>query len=449
MNRMNLGIGLATANRQKLFLSQKMKHSLELLQMPVAELAQELSEYIQNNPILEIDDTAKHPDDIKHEEWDGYHRSTKRLDDDFNQEQAISANTSLSEHLLFQLKTAGLADDDVRIGLEIIGNLSEDGYFRADIEEIARDCNVMLAQVENVLDKIKTFEPVGVASQNFTECVIAQLPQIGALPKDVEKIKHLLDNCSTELATYKYDDITKKTGLSRNNLNELLELVRRIDPKPGLSFNETSQNIVPDVFIVRKGDRFEVLVNDTWLPKVHLNSYYVNAAKSKEFDAATKTYLAEKVAGAKWILHSLRNRHQTMYKVAKALIEEQREFLLYGNSHLKPLRLRDIANVTGLHESTVSRITNGKYAQMEHGVIELKKFFSKGMDGEDGNISTRHIKQLIQEVIAAEPVSKPYSDEKIVGLLKGQGVDLARRTVAKYREELKIPTMSMRRRIKG
>jgi RNA polymerase sigma-54 factor len=205
---------------------------------------------------------------------------------------------------------------------------------------------------------------------------------------------------------------------------------------------------MPDVYIVRNGDQFEVLMNESGLPPIRLNTYYLKALKNENLDSATKDYLEDKVKNALWVLKSLQKRQKAIYRVTKLIVEIQHDFLLKGESYLKPLRLKDIADITELHESTISRVTSGKYALCEQGLLELKSFFSKGMDSDEGDVSTRKIKTQIREIVDNESPQSPYSDEKIVKLLSEQGVDIARRTVAKYRDEMNIATMSQRKRMR-
>lgn len=476
MNDPRLNLGLQTKLSQKLLITPQMKQSLSLLQMPITELTQEISSYLETNPALETSepDFSDIPDDempeqatnsdqslldsLNSPEWDDYINEgnsnelsfTPLTDEDMmNYEQYVAGKPSLSQHLLFQLRTLDLTEEELFIGEEIIGNLSDDGYFRADVDEIAGECETTPAKVKKVLEVIKTFDPSGIASQNLAECVLSQLDDVGASEGEILQIKELFDKFSEEMASFKYDEIVKKSGLDRENINDLMELVRRTDPRPGLNFSGADNSyILPDVYIVREGDNFEVVLNESGLPRVRLNTRYLKALKSGGLDADTKNYLEDKVKNAVWILKSLQKRQKAIYKVAKAIVDIQHDFLLKGEAFLKPLRLKDIAEITELHESTVSRVTAGKYALTDQGLLELKSFFSKGMDSDDGDVSTRKIKVMIREIVDNEPTDKPYSDEKIVGLLAAQGIDVARRTVAKYRDEINIPTMSQRKRMR-
>jgi RNA polymerase sigma-54 factor len=476
MNDPRLNLGLQTKLVQKLLITPQMKQSLSLLQMNITDLVQEIDMYIENNPTLEVVDHDTIPDDfddtpdgdssddrsllddLSTPEWDDYiadsdHNElsfTPLSEDEMSDyEQYVAVEDTLEESLLFQLKTAGLTPLQIEIGREIIGNLDDDGYFRDGVDEIAESNEVDPEAVYEVLDIIKTFDPIGIACATLAECILMQLPSVGASEGEIEQISELFENYSSELTSFRYDDIERKSGLDRENLTDLLDLIRKTDPRPGASFNSRgNSNITPDVYIVRNGEEFDVLMNESGIPPVRLNTYYLKALKNTELDGKTKEYIEEKVKNALWVLKSIQKRQKAIYKVTKSIVDVQREFLLKGESYLKPLRLKDVADMTELHESTISRVTAGKYALCEQGLLELKSFFSKGMDSDDGDVSTRRIRTLIREIVDGESAESPYSDEKIVGMLSEQGVEIARRTVAKYRDELNIPTMSKRKRMR-
>jgi RNA polymerase sigma-54 factor len=351
--------------------------------------------------------------------------------------------------LTAQLQVAGLSREEVLAAIEIIGNLDDDGYFRMDLAEIAEECGVSEDIAKRALAELQCFDPSGIASRTLAECILTQLPGVGASPGEIEQIKEIFDQFSAELISYKYEDIERKLGFDRDNLDDLLSLIRRTDPRPGASFSESASYITPDVYIVKDGENYEVAMNEYGLPPLRLNKYYLKVIKQAGIDGGTKDYIEEKLKDALWVLKSLQKRQKAIYKVTKAIIEVQKDYLAKGDEYLKPLRLKDIADKTELHESTVSRVTSGKYAFSPRGLVELKSFFSKGMDSTDGeDISTRRIKSLIRSMVDAEPGDAPYSDEKIAAMLSDDGVKVARRTVAKYREELKIPTMSQRKRMR-
>lgn len=478
MSDTRLNLGLQTKLTQKLMITPQMKQSLSLLQMPITELVQEISAYLEENPALESidmdydaeipsDDTPDQPveetaessllEDLTKPEWDEYIADTPSDltfmptsdDEQTDFEQFLSADQTLTEHLMFQLRTAGLSDKQVEIGEHIIGNLSEDGYFRADIAEVADECGASTDETNEVLEIIRGFDPAGIASSTLVDCILAQLEELDVTEGECEQIRELLECYASELATFKYEEIERKCGIEKDNLDELLAIIRRTDPRPGLSFESGGSNyILPDAFIVRDGESFDVSLNEQGLPAIRVNEYYRKSLKNGSLDDATREYMEEKVKNAVWILKSLQKRQKAIYKVTKAIVDVQKDYLMMGEAHFKPLRLKDVAEMTGLHESTVSRVTAGKYVMTDHGLLELKSFFSKGMDSVEGDTSTRKIKLMIRSLVDGEPVESPFSDEKLVQLLSSDGVDIARRTVAKYRDEMNIPTMSQRKRMR-
>jgi RNA polymerase sigma-54 factor len=453
-----------------------MIQSLTLLQMPIAELSLECSKILEENPVLETDDFDLDADggdektgdaeeteetlldNLSSPEWDNYigDGNSNELaflpqpsDDDSDYEDYISAEESLAEHLLNQLRTENLNAKQIEIGEMIIGNLTEAGYFLVDLSEIAESCFCTEEEVSEVLSVIKTFDPAGIASETLTECILAQLPDLDVSEGEQEQIREILLKYSKELESYKYDEIVRKTGLDRGSLNEMLEIMRRTDPKPGLKFSpDRNKAIIPDAYIVRSGDEFDVRLNETGLPPMRLNRYYLMNVKSPELDENTRKYIAEKLKSAIWILKSLHRRQSVLYRVTKAIVDVQKDYLSRGEKYFKPLRLKDVADITELSESAVSRATAGKYVLTDQGMLELKSFFSKKLDTSEGDTSSRSVKTQIRTLLDGEPVAAPFSDDKLTHLLNNMGIDIARRTVAKYREEMKIPKKAERKRMK-
>ena len=350
---------------------------------------------------------------------------------------------------MYQLNVNVVDKEERRIGEYIIGNLSEDGYFRIDEDTACDELNVDKALFEKVLDIIKTFMPSGIASSSLTECIITQIKDMGCEEVYIDLVEELLSGYSAELAAFKYDDILKGMSIERDTFDYLLELIKKTDPRPGLNFSGSDTKFVtPDVFIVPNEENFDIIVNEKGIPNIRLNNYYIKMLQGSNLDSEAKSYIKDKVKNAVWVIESLQKRQKAIYKVVKAIAEFQGDFLQYGISMLKPLKLKDIAEATGLHESTVSRVTSGKYAMTKHGLIELKSFFSKSLESQDGDMSIGVIKQKIKELIDEEDKTVCLSDQRIVELMEEKGIKIARRTVAKYRDEMNIPTMSQRRRLR-
>ena len=483
MNNINQNLDIKNTLQTTVFITPQMKQSLAILQMPIVELEQELSNILEENPILEVaedggsddfdslddfdnsensiednedtQDNEKNLDNLVEkvtgddwEEYIGYEKlddiSYKSTNDEnnFDLEQVIGAKESLYEHLMYQLNVNIVDKEERRIGEYIIGNLSEDGYFRIDEDTACDELNVDKELFEKVLDIIKTFTPSGIASSSLTECIITQIKDMGCEEVYIDLVEELLSGYSAELAAFKYDDILKGMSIERDTFDYLLELIKKTDPRPGLNFSGSDTKFVtPDVFIVPNEENFDIIVNEKGIPNIRLNNYYIKMLQGSNLDSEAKSYIKDKVKNAVWVIESLQKRQKAIYKVVKAIAEFQGDFLQHGISMLKPLKLKDIAEATGLHESTVSRVTSGKYAMTKHGLIELKSFFSKSLESQDGDMSIGVIKQKIKELIDEE-------DKTVCELMEEKGIKIARRTVAKYRDEMNIPTMSQRRRLR-
>lgn len=492
MNSLRQNIDIKNTLQTTVFITPQMKQSLAMLQMPILELSNEISAILEENPVLETTDSdspdydenmsdneegansdnndeassedekqdkiAEMAETVTSDDWDeyiGYEKiddiSYKPMNDDegFDFEQFVGSSDTLFSYLMKQLAICDFDDTEKRIGEYIIGNLSDDGYFRADIEQSCSDLNVSAPLFQKVLDVVKTFDPTGIASETLTECIVSQMLDGGCEKVYAEFAGQILTEYSAELAAFKYEEILKGMSIERDTFDYILSLVKKTDPKPGLNFSSSAAKfIVPDVYIISKGNEFEVILNETGVPAVHLNSYYLRMVKDKSLDSESKQYIKEKIKNAVWVIESLQKRQKAIYKVVKAICEHQAEYLRDGINKLKPLRLKDIADNIELHESTVSRVTSGKYAMTCHGLIELKSFFAKSIDSDEGDMSTGVVKNKIKDIIDKENTEEPLSDQRIVEMLDGEGIKIARRTVAKYRDEMNIPTMSQRKRLR-
>ena len=494
MNNINQNLDIKTSLQTTVFITPQMKQSLAILQMPILELEQEISAILEENPVLEVaEDGGDEFNDIEdYDDIDNYESNTqddevieKTSDDDnlnnlvekvtgddwdeyigyeklddisyksnndenhFDLEQVIGAKESLYEHLMYQLNIVVTDETKWKIGEYIIGNLSEDGYFRVDFSQACEELNVSMELFEEVLSIIKTFTPSGIASSTLQECIITQIKDMKCDDVYVEFASELLRDYSTELAAFKYDDILKGMSIERDTFDYLLSLIKKTDPRPGLNFTGGDTKFVtPDVFIVPNEENFDIIVNDKGIPNIRLNNYYIKMLQGTNLDSEAKSYIKDKVKNAVWVIESLQKRQKAIYKVVKAIADYQGDFLQNGITSLKPLKLKDIAEVTGLHESTVSRVTSGKYAMTKHGLIELKSFFSKSLESESGDMSIGVIKQKIKELIDNEDKETCLSDQRIVEIMEEKGIKIARRTIAKYRDEMNIPTMSQRRRLR-
>src|SRR5215208_813258 len=464
---------------QKLILTPSLQQAIKLLPMSTLELADLLNQEMVENPLLEEVETEElqpaeqqqqqekpadqQPAD-KGDAWDDADYEYffgDYLDDGYRSrtpsevkelppiENTLSTAASLSDHLLWQLSLQTDDDKLKEIGSAIIGNLDDDGYLVASVEEIAAMGEWPVADVERALQHVQTFDPIGVAARDLQECLWLQIRHLQLEGTPTEKIvtEHL-----RLLQNHQVPEIARKLGMSIEDLKEHVEIIRNLDPKPGSRYNPTqSQYVIPDVYIVKVEDQYVALLNEDGLPQMRISPVYrrlldKTGAAGGEQNDETRAYVKDKFRSALWLIKSVDQRQKTIHKVATSIINFQREFLDQGIEYLRPLVLRDVANDIGMHESTVSRVVNNKYMHTPQGVFELKYFFHSGISSSFGeSVSSVTIKQRIRKIIENEDPRKPLSDSKIVSILQKEGLMLARRTIAKYREELKIPTSNQRK----
>src|SRR5499426_4097946 len=451
---------------QKLILTPSLQQAIKLLPMSTLELADLLNQEMVENPLLEEVPTeelqpAEQQQAEKPEAWDDADYEYffgDYLDDGYRSrtpsevkelppiENTLSTAASLSDHLLWQLS---LQTDDDRlkeIGSAIIGNLDDDGYLVASVEEIAAMGEWPVADVERALQHVQTFDPIGVAARDLQECLWLQIRHLGLEGTPTEKIvtEHL-----RLLQNHQVPEIARKLGVTIDDLKEHIEIIRNLDPKPGSRYNPTqSQYVIPDVYVMKVEDEYVVVLNEDGLPQMRISPVYRRLLDKSASDNTdeTRAYVKDKFRSALWLIKSVEQRQKTIFKVAKSIVNFQRDFLDHGIEHLRPLVLRDVANDIGMHESTVSRVVTNKYMHTPQGVFEMKYFFHSGISSSYGeSVSSVTIKQRIRKIIENEDPRKPLSDSKIVNILQREGLVLARRTIAKYREELKIPTSNQRK----
>jgi RNA polymerase sigma-54 factor len=360
-------------------------------------------------------------------------------------ENTLSTAASLADHLRWQLSLQTDDDGVKAIGDAIIGNLDDDGYLVASVEEIAQMAEWPVAEVERALQHVQTFDPIGVAARDLQECLTLQLRYLGLGGTITERIvtEHL-----KLLQNHQVPEIARRLGVTVDELKEHIEVIRNLDPKPGSRYNPNqSQYVIPDVYVAKVEDQYVAMLNEEGLPQLRISPVYRRLLdKGGDNTDETRAYVKDKFRSALWLIKSVDQRQKTIHKVATSIINFQREFLDFGIEHLRPLVLRDVANDIGMHESTVSRVVNNKYMHTPQGVFEMKFFFHSGISSSYGDsVSSVTIKQRIRKIIENEDPRKPLSDSKIVSILQKEGLMLARRTIAKYREELKIPTSNQRK----
>jgi RNA polymerase sigma-54 factor len=459
---------------QKLILTPSLQQAIKLLPMSTLELSELLNQEMVENPMLEEVPTEdlqqaeaaqekqeeKKPDAEKGDTWDDQDYEYffgDYLDDGYRPrtptevkelppiENTLSSSASLADHLLWQLSMQ--TDDPVvrDIGEAIIGNLDDDGYLVATVEELAAMGPWSVEEVERALGLIHGFDPIGVAARDLQECLLLQLRHHGYAGTPAERI---VSEHMQLLKNHQVPELARKLGISIDELKTHIELIRHLDPKPGSRHNPSpSQYVIPDVYVVKVEDQYVAALNEEGLPQLRISPVYRRLLdKGSENTDETRAYVKDKFRSALWLIKSVEQRQKTIHKVATSIINFQRDFLDHGIEYLRPLVLRDVANDIGMHESTVSRVVTNKYMHTPQGVFEMKYFFHSGIASSYGeSVSSVTIKQRIRKIIEQEDPRKPLSDSKIVNILQREGLELARRTIAKYREELKIPTSNQRK----
>jgi RNA polymerase sigma-54 factor len=414
---------------------------------------------METNPFLEVAEKKKEEgkeekakdDDIDWQEvvekYDdiSYKSYSKISEQKETFESYTSKKMSLKTHLLNQLGLTFSKDWEKEIGEQIIESLDKKGYLISTVEYIAKQLGYSEEKVEEVLKVIQKFDPVGIASRNLKECLKIQLEEKGIIDKKVYMVvEQHIDN----LACNRMQDISKDIDEEIPRVQEICDVIRMLEPKPSRGFVLETDNIryiTPDVTIKKVDGEYIILVNDSNVPSLHINSYYkkmLNQVKDKD----TNKFLSDKFNASMWLLKSIEQRRQTMYNVTESILKFQREFFDKGTKYLKPLVLKDVSEDIDVHESTVSRATNGKYVQTPRGLFELKYFFSSGVQKGEEGVSSTSIKSTIKDLIDNENRKKPLSDQKIADKLKEKNIKISRRTVAKYRDEIGIPSSSIRRR---
>ncbi len=454
---------LSLEQRQKLIVTPELRQAIAILQMSALELDEYLQQELAENPFLEIKDDPEPAEvDLKSEDdgfetewWEyfidrsdlGYVGPVDKNEENKGFENLLTKAPTLHEHLLFQANIS-LSNGDLSIAEFLIGCIDDNGYLRVTVAEAAQHLRVSEKDVERVLKVIQTFEPHGVGARNLSECLHIQLIQSGKNNPIAEKIvKEHLD----DLGKGRVAKIAARMGISVREVQKTADLIRTLDPKPGRQYGNSYdvRYLVPDVIVERVNGEYVIQVCDGYLPRLVINQFYQNMLKQPGlFGQEARKFMEDRFASALWIIRSIEHRRLTLYKVASCIVGVQREFLDKGVKYLKPLNLKQVANMIGVHESTVSRATAGKYIQTPQGVFELKYFFGSAVSDSEGieKYASRSVKRLIKEMIESEDARNPLSDQKIAEVLERTGIKISRRTVAKYRTELGIMSTAARKR---
>src|SRR6266550_3985485 len=464
---------------QKLIMTPSLQQAIKLLQLSKLELQEVLNQELLENPLLEetaeevkteeqetkteneeekkVETQDKEKDSFDEIDYDayfqdyieyGYNPRMSEEHEEFPIENTLTRPPNLTDHLTWQLMMSDASPRTKEIGQFIIGNIDEDGYLRASNEEIMASGKYETEEVATALKAIQSLDPIGVGARDLRECLLLQLEFLEVDDSLVETI--IRDHWEMFMQRH-FVQLAKVIGIDLKTLEGIIEIIKHLDPKPGRKYsNERAIYVEPDVYIQKVGDEYVIVLNEDGMPKLRINGSYramLNSMDSKQ-DGETVNYIKDKIRSAVWLIKSLDQRQRTIYKVAESIVKHQREFLEKGIDFLRPLVLRDVADDIQMHESTVSRVVSNKYMHTPRGLFLMKYFFHSGIDSDTGeDISSLTVKKKIQSFIEAEDPRKPLSDSKIMKILNDEGINIARRTVAKYRDELNIPSSTDRKQV--
>lgn len=491
---------------QQLTMTPQLQQAIRLLQLSTLDLQQEIQEALDTNPMLEReedgddfdasdpmaeslektpeassseqqsqdnhhDETVSTIESFDDEDWgeripselpvdtaweDIYQTSASSLpssdDDEWDFTTRTSSGESLQSHLLWQLNLAPMSDTDRLIATTLIDCINPQGFLDETLEEVLQcfdpELDIELDEIEVVLRRIQQFEPTGVGARDLRECLLLQLRQLPAETRWLNEAIRLVSDHLDTLGSRDYSLLMRRMKLKEDELRQVVDLIQTLNPRPGSQIESSEpEYIVPDVIVRKHNGRWLVELNQEAMPRLRVNAQYAGFVKRAD-SSADNTFMRNQLQEARWFIKSLLSRNETLMKVATQIVEHQRGFLDHGDEAMKPLVLHDIAEAVGMHESTISRVTTQKYMHTPRGIFELKYFFSSHVStAEGGECSSTAIRAIIKKLVAAENPKKPLSDSKIAGLLEAQGIQVARRTVAKYRESLGIAPSSERKRL--
>lgn len=485
---------------QQLVMTPQLQQAIKLLQLNRLELAEVVNQELMENPLLEeVAETTDNPEGIelldrqassdptvdapngetpqgdefaarkeepnnllnnKEEvDWEAYiedvnsntHLPAVRVSNEElpSFENILTKTTTLSDHLLWQLNLSVLQPDEKKLGELVIGNINDEGYLLANMEDIAKEANMHLEDAEEVLKIIQKFDPIGVGSRNLQECLRIQAEMM--IPRN-ELVETIIRNHLGDLEKKNYQNIAKAMGISMDMVIVSTKLILELEPKPGRLFvsSDNIQYITPDIYVYKVANEFVIMLNEDGMPKLRVSSYYKSVlADAKKDGNVTKEYIQDKLRSAVWLIRSIHNRQKTIYKVTESIVKHQKDFFVKGVGYLRPMILKDVAADIGMHESTVSRVTTNKFVHTPVGIFELKYFFNSSISAADGGaeVASEAVKEKIRQLVTKEDATRPLSDQRIVELLRAENIEIARRTVAKYREMLGILSSSKRKKV--
>ena len=489
---MKPGMSQSTQLRQELKINPRLYQAMDLLYMPLLDLQQHLKQELLNNPFLDLVEAEEEDEEEQTEaetteeaateeekrgeeiDWeeillDGFDTAGGRREEHEEREYyepVTVATRDLSDHLRDQVNLLELSPRETLLADEFLGNINDDGYLATPVPEIIESVNEMITQAaeaedrdfgdlplytleegEEMLKKVQDLDPPGVGARDLRECLMLQLDEAG-MSQSVPY--RLVRDCFEELIAHRWSEISKRFGISAGDVQKAADEIAKLDPKPGLRFRSGDENyIIPDLIVDKIDGQYHVFLNDANLPRLRLSKAYQEIARDKKkFEGENKEFISNKLNSANWMIQAIEQRRQTILKVMNYIVDRQRDYFEKGVQYLKPLTLREVAEVINMHESTVSRVTNEKFVQTPRGVLPLKFFFSSGLATAEGDdVSARGIKAQLQKLVQEEDPKHPLTDQAIVNILRESGVQIARRTVAKYRDQLGVLSARMRKRI--
>jgi RNA polymerase sigma-54 factor len=454
---------------QQLVMTPQLQQAIKLLQLSRLELLETVQQELLENPFLDETETDTEVPDktevltesqaeeelVRNADWENYlgefsstskqalSRDMEMPEEGMSFEARLASKPSLEGHLNWQMRLSNFSEHELAIGDVILGNLDSNGYLQASMEELTAMVQASEEEIEGVLRRIQHLDPVGVGARTPQECLLVQMEVLGY---DDPIMVSLVRDHLEDLEKNRYKPLARKFKISMDELKSYLDLMQTLDPMPGANFSSTEPHYVsPDVFVYKYGDDFVIILNEDGMPRLQMNTFYMDSMKGAA--DKEKEYFQEKMRSAAWLMKSLYQRQRTLYKVVESIVGFQRAFFEEGVTKLKPLILKEVAEDIEMHESTVSRITTNKYVSTPHGIFELKFFFNSALDLNDGSqVGSESVKALIKQMIADEDTKKPLSDERIGEILQEKlEVNIARRTVAKYRSAMGIPSSSKRK----
>lgn len=474
---------------QQLRMTPQLQQAIKLLQLSRMELETEVRKELDENPMLE--EFAEVPDEESTQiremasqnaepenmtpnateaaetntdqsgdfDWESYIDSTQYApklqsggplnEEIMNYENIISTSHTLYDHLMWQISLHGFNDEELQAATILAGYIDDDGYIKTPLEQIAQEEGVEVKELEEIIPFIHEFDPPGVGARDLKECLLVQAKH---LEEDTEDLVYLINNHLKDLEKKNYEGIARAMGRQLDEVIDICKIILEMDPKPGRAYaSPDTQYVTPDVYVYPVGDEYVVSLNEDGLPRLKISGFYKSMLResqnSPDKDKMTHEYIQDKLKSAVWLIKAIHQRQRTIYKVAESIVRHQKEFFDKGAAFIRPMILRDIANDIGMHESTVSRVTSNKYVHTPRGIFELKYFFNSGISTSHGEaLASESVKLKIKDMVDKEDSKSPLSDQKIVELLKKEGIEIARRTVAKYRDVLGILPSSKRKK---